>query len=452
MSLVANLETNLGVNPENNTPEIWSRDSLLRVLFLGTLMFVVFFISEHDPQMALVADFVTDIELQESWADGGNPLRRVGFLALAALGLIGMAFGKWGGFRLCVPVVLMAVYVVWCGATYTWSIDPPTTLRRFIVMLCCIVGCFGVSRYYQPREVIFSVVLAFGGFLLIAIAAEIYFGAFRPHHGGYRFAGTAHPNSQAAYLSMLCIALVTLAILDAKRRVIFLALLAVAFLFLFLTKSRTSALAMLFSLATIWFFQQSTRSLTLATALGTWAASFLVLLLLSTGIDPIADYYDVLMMGRAEETDGASLTGRMPLWQELASYIKHRPWQGHGFRAFWTARNINDIAETQEWVVSEAHSSYVEATLQVGLIGCLLMIAVAFATLWFAVVQYRITRQPEFLFIIGGVVFSVIRGFSESGLSGPTAFTSFLFVTMFAQRWNSSPDAIDLASDQPPNE
>ena len=80
------------------------------------------------------------------------------------------------------------------------------------------------------------------------------------------------------------------------------------------------------------------------------------------------------------------------------------------------------------------------------------MIAVAFATLWFAVVQYRITRQPEFLFIIGGVVFSVIRGFSESGLSGPTAFTSFLFVTMFAQRWNSSPDAIDLASDQPPNE
>jgi len=436
-------------NLENDGPAVWLEGVSLRVLFLGTLMFSVFFIAEHDPRMALMDNFVTDIEKQESWQGGGNPLRRLGFLACACLGLLSLLVGKWKGFRLCTPIVLMAAYVAWCGVSILWSIDPSTSVRRYIVMLCCIVGCVGLSRFYQPREVILSVVIAFGGYLVLGIGAEILFGTFKPYSGEYRFAGTVHPNSQAAYLAMLCMALVSLSVLDTKRRILFLGLLAFAFVFLVLTKSRTSTLAMIISLGAIWLVRQSANSLTLTSVFGLWVVSFAVLVLLSTGIDPIGDNYDVIMMGRAEETDGASLTGRLPLWQELATFIEHRMWQGHGFRAFWTARNINEIYATQEWVISEAHSSYVETTLQVGLIGCLIMISVAISTLWYGVKHYRITRQPEFLFIVGGVVFSLIRGFSESGLSGPTAFTSFLFVTVFAQRWNPTTDAPSLDAHAP---
>lgn len=140
-------------------------------------------------------------------------------------------------------------------------------------------------------------------------------------------------------------------------------------------------------------------------------------------------------MGRGEET-GSSLTGRLPLWQDLSVYIQSRPWQGHGYGAFWTPRHIYEIAVSQEWVISEAHSSYIDAVLQLGIIGAILLALTEIATFLFAAITFRITKQPAYLFLAGGTFFCLIRGFTESGLGDPAAISAFLFISLAAHTWN----------------
>ena len=70
-----------------------------KILFVAGLAFFVFLIAEHDPKMATLENFVQDIEDQESWAAGGNTLRRLAFLSCAGFGLAGLMMGQWHKFR-----------------------------------------------------------------------------------------------------------------------------------------------------------------------------------------------------------------------------------------------------------------------------------------------------------------------------------------------------------------
>lgn len=423
----------------------WVQHPFFRIAALGIACYCIFFIAEHNPTMAKIKNFVMDIEIQEEWSDGGNSLRRLAFLGCAGIGILGLLSGSWRGFRWCLPLFMAAVYVTWCGVSVAWSIDPGTTARRYVLVLCCVAGCIGATRFFTPREIILATVVTLTMFLFTGIAAELVFGAFRPYHGEYRFAGTLHPNSQAANLSILCIALFTLVRAKANGSFYFLCLLGFATIMLILTKSRTATLAMFVGVGAIWLVSQDNKRIVILGALGLWLVSVLGFLILATGFDPAAEYQDVLLMGRAEET-GSSLTGRLPLWSDLSAYISDRPWFGHGFGAFWDARHVYEVSVGQEWVISEAHSSYVESTLQVGLIGCGLMILTGLSALWFSVTNFRASGEPYFLFLLGGVIFCLIRSFSESGLSEPSGFSSALFLIVCSHCWKRSASPFSMFS------
>ena len=420
--------------------QIWGA----KVLLLAGFVFCLFFIAEHNLRMSTVENFVLDIELQESWASGGNSMRRIAFLGCAGLGAVGLMMGQWGRFRWNVPMVLFVAYLAWAGASVAWSIDPSATVRRYILMICCAIGCFGVSRFLSMEQVILAAVITTLGWFSIGLMAEIAFGAFRPHQGDYRFAGTLHPNLQATNLAILCLSSFTMAKTRPKFKWLFYGILAGAFCFLILTKCRTITAVLPFSIGVIWFVTQPAKQVVIGSMAGLWFVSACILGFLVIGFDPLSEYSELLLLGRSEET-GSSLTGRLPLWKDLSNYIVQRPWHGYGFGAFWTPRNIYDIALGQEWVISEAHSSYVDSALQVGLIGALLMIGVAVSTFFLTVAIYRRTHKPEYMFVIGGVVLCLIRGLTESGMGGPSGFSSSLILVMAAHSWNapSQNDASD---------
>ena len=143
------------------------------------------------------------------------------------------------------------------------------------------------------------------------------------------------------------------------------------------------------------------------------------------------------MLGRAEET-GSSLTGRLPLWEDLSVYLSQNPIKGYGFGAFWTPKHIYEIAVSQQWVISEAHSSYLDTALQLGIIGMVLFAAIGIGTFLFAAFLSRVTQDPAYLFLVGGVFFCLVRGFTESGLTGASPVTAFLFMALAAHSWNGS--------------
>ena len=414
----------------------WLFSPIAKTIFLTAIVAGTFF-SEQDITMSLTENFVADIEDQESWASGGNSLRRITFLGCAAIGMFSLLLGRGKTFRLNLPTALIAVYLLWAGASVAWSIDPATTVRRFSLVLCCAIGCFGFCKLIDVKDVVFAAVLVSLGYLALGIAAEVVFGTFRPHLGDYRFAGSMHPNIQAANLAMGSIAAYTMARVKPKLKLLFYGIFGLLFLFLLLTKCRSATAAVPVSLAVIWLASQPARNIVLGLVAGFWIVSFACLICLVSDYNPITENSEVLLLGRGEET-GSSLTGRLPLWQDLGEYISFRPWKGYGFKAFWNPRHISDIALSQEWVISEAHSSYVDTTLQLGIVGALLLSLTALSIFFFSAITFRKTLRPEYLFLVGGVFFCMVRGFTESGLNGASPVTAFLFLALAAHSWNAN--------------
>jgi len=430
----------MGVTTQNNgLMELLNRP-LTKVLFLACLVASIF-LPGHSINMILSENFVLDIDVQEKWSSGGNLHRRLAFLFCAAVGVISFLLGRGQRFRFNLPVVLIGIYVLWVGASITWSIDSPATIRRFALMLCSAIGCFGFSRFVKVKDVVLACVFLTIGLMLIGVGVEVFFGKFTPYRGAYRFAGTVHPNIQAATLAMGCIAAYTMTRIKPKLKTVFWGVFGLLFLFLVLTKCRSATLSVPVCIGVIWLAAQPTHKILLGAFVGFWFLSFAVLMCQITGFDPIAEYEEILLLGRKEET-GQSLTGRLPLWEDLSTYISLKPIQGYGFGAFWTPRHINDIAGSQQWVISEAHSSYFDTTLQLGIVGCGLMVLTALTTFFYSAITFRRTMKPEYLFLVGGTFFCIARGFTESRVNDPADVSTFLFLAIAAHSWSPAQETI----------
>ncbi len=426
-----------GEASEGRTLSSWLFSPVVLSIFMAIMIGGTFFVSEHTLAMSknIGDSFVAEIEDQEAWADGGNKLRQISFLSLAFVGAMSLVFGTTGRFRVNLPVVLIALYVLWAGASTTWSIDPGTTMRRYILVLCCVLGCFGFSRFLSVGDAALAAMLVAVGYLVVGIGAEIFYGSFRPHTGAYRFAGTVHPNIQAANLAMGCIAAYTMARIKPASQVTYYGIFGLLFLFLVLTKCRSATGAVPVALGIIWFAAQPIRNIVIGTICGVWLFATIVFICIISDFNPITANSDVLLLGRAEET-GSSLTGRLPLWEDLSAYLVRSPLKGFGFGAFWTPKHIYEIAVSQEWVISEAHSSYLDTALQLGIIGMAMFATIIVGTFLYASFLSRVTKDPAYLFLVGGVFFCLLRGFTESGLTGASPVTAFLFMALAAHSWN----------------
>ena len=421
----------------------WLSSPIVVMVLLSTLAFGFFYIADrHGFKIAQTENFVLDIEDQESWSSSGSADRQVAFLGVATLGVLSVLFGRGQTFRLNLPVVLIAIYVLWAGASFTWSIDQAVTAKRYILMLCCIIGCFGICRFVRVRDVVLMTVIVTLALLIVGIGAEIVFGRFKPWVSDYRFAGTLHPNIQSLNLGMGCIAAYTMTKVEPKFKLLFFGIFGLLFLSLVLTKCRSATLTVPVVIGIIWFTAQPTKFILAWGIAGLWLVSTIVFICLVSGYDPISEYQEVLLLGRGEET-GSSLTGRLPLWEDLFEYIAFRPMKGYGYSAFWNTRHIDDIAASQQWVISEAHSSYIEATLQLGVIGAVIMTLAAISTFFYAAITFRRTLRPEYLFIVGGVFLAMVRGLTEVGMSRPTGGLAFLFLALAAHSWHRPTKLID---------
>ena len=413
-------------------------------IFLAFVTGMTFFTSEHiiDISKNIGENFVEEIEDQEAWSEGGNKFRQISFLGCACIGALSLLLGRTGTFRPNVPVFLIAVYVLWMGASTTWSIEPGTTMRRYVLVICCVIGCFGFARFLRVRDAVLAAVFVSVGYLLVGVGAEIFYGAFRPHVGDYRFAGTVHPNIQAACLAIGCIAAYTMAKIEPGSKTTYYGIFCLLFLFLVLTKCRSATGAVPVALGIIWFASQPMRNIVVGSLIGFCALSTIVFVCIVSDYNPVTANQEVLLLGRGEET-GSSLTGRLPLWEDLLGFIARSPMKGYGFGAFWTPKHIYEIAVSQEWVISEAHSSYLDTALQLGIIGAVLMAAIVIGTFVYSAYLFRVTQEPAYLFLVGGVFFCLMRGLTESGLTGASQVTAFLFVALAAHSWNGERKSTD---------
>jgi exopolysaccharide production protein ExoQ len=398
---------------------------------IGLVIGLCFLATEHKTTVSVYDDFALSAEEMQTQAEGGNTIRRVAYLTLAAVGVFaGLgATGQWH-IRPVMRALLLAV-AVWPALSLAWTDDASLTLRRLFVYLFCVVGAWGLSRRLSPREYCQIAVCVCGVSLGLGVLTELAQGTFRPWSGGHRFAGTLHPNTQGLYLTTLCLAAYALLRTGSRRQHVLIAALLVGLLFVVLTKSRTSTAGVLLGLATLAFVRSRFPMLPLVGAMCVgWGVMGLALVGHLLQIDFISEIKQIALMGRAEQAE--SLTGRLPIWTELSRYVDERFWLGFGYEAFWTPDRIDRVSTAVEWGVREAHSAYLETILSVGAIGLGLLLALVTAGLLRGAWQFRIADDPRAGCVCALLTYGLLNSFTESGMTMPLFPTFWLGVGLWS--------------------
>jgi O-antigen ligase len=148
------------------------------------------------------------------------------------------------------------------------------------------------------------------------------------------------------------------------------AIIVLALVFLFFTKSKTS-MALLPLVLVVSSLMMRIRSPALGIALA--LSILLVFNTLSIGsmfFEPVRNLLDLVL------TD-STFTGRTEVWQFVLEHVFERPITGFGFAAFWGTPNVvYGMGEYAIWAntAGHAHSGYLDLALTVGMPGTALVV------------------------------------------------------------------------------
>ena len=99
--------------------------------------------------------------------------------------------------------------------------------------------------------------------------------------------------------------------------------------------------------------------------------------------------------------------------------MAERPLAGFGFNSFWIPNKIEDISESQSWAISVAHSTYLDLTLGIGLIGVTLCVAAVLFGLVRSLLLNAHYPALGYGFIAILLMFVLLHGLLESAFANP---------------------------------
>jgi O-antigen ligase len=303
-----------------------------------------------------------------------------------------------------------------------WSAHPEQSLRRGTLLVCVYVAALGLARQFSPREFLAMVFVISSSWFVFSIGLELALGRFQPTSENYRFSAIMHPNSQGVHAAILCLASVAI-LFDAARRHSFAGCtLLAASCALLLTRSRTALLALIAAIIVLWLARTGTRKLSWILVLAV-TVSGVALVAGFAGQDVENSVFDALLLGRNE--DVSSLTGRVPLWTALSDFALQRPLGGYGYGAFWDperTEQVADAAYVRGWNIPDAHSSYIDALLALGMIGAAALVVILALAIVRAVGRYRSEPNAANTFLLGLLTFGAVNALTESSLMEPSFF------------------------------
>jgi O-antigen ligase len=413
----------------------------------AAIVALAFFISEHDVNVSLHEAFTESAEEMAASASGGNPMRRLAFLMLGGMGVAMAAAAGKHPWRLNKPMAIAVLLLFgWSLASIFWSVDPSMCLRRQIVLVCWVVAAFGLARFFTLRQLCWMTMIVTATLATAGVLSELRLGTFRPWLPDHRFSGSLHPNSQGMLLGTLCLSSLALAFdLPAYRKRCLLVF-ACGFGLLLLTRSRTATGALLIASSVVASLQFSLRLKSGIAFTGLWLVGTAALLVMLLGVDLSDEMGRAVMLGRQQE-DADSLSGRFLIWPEVLHYIGKRPLAGYGYDSFWTADHIDAISARLQWGLREAHCTYLEIILSIGVVGLAFAMTAVLCGLATSIAEYVRSRNSLYAYVVGFIVFGLIDGLLESGM-GATSLTPFLGACVLLRMAVASDRASNLTKAQ----
>lgn len=349
---------------------------------------------------------------QYAMASQGSQLEAAVYLICGAtLVLNGFAGAQRQRYLSC--IIFLLPLFLYCLLSIKWSATPTVALSRFIQFLIVFLSVMSFVVSSGARKFIMltiytlipvvlidviSVFLVRGAVHIQDFYGEAIAGAWKGVH--------MHKNYAGAVTSILAILLVLN--LRKENRLIYLAALAIALLFLIGTRSKTSMLVAVICLIASYLYFLLIRKFSLDLIIVTIVTVVTAIVgLLVTNSSELAIFL----------SDGQNLTGRVELWQSMAKYIGEHPWNGSGFGSFWRVGVDSPILDlTYGWGArtGQAHNGYIDTIAVLGFPGAAV---VFFYFLLFPVyITIRSRRNIDFYAKIAIVIFifCIVYNISET--------------------------------------
>jgi len=358
------------------------------------------------------------IDSEEKFAKdvGAAPIgRQLGFAGLFVV--IGACWVMYRpNLRVDAPILLFLSLCVigFIVASLFWSTQRGETIREIIRILVFLLTGYSISRSMNSRTVCLFVLF----FLLFAVGLaagfDIVAGNFRPWRGDYRMQGTFHANELARQATLLAVgsfALMSHTSANRLWRIVFIFALVVVFL----TKSRTGLVSMGVGLIAVQMMKLNVSSSIGFASLGMFLAASGLLMFAILDSATKRSILGSSSMGR--EVEVGSLTGRIPLWEEVLDQSKNQYLLGGGYGAFWTTRRTQEMGDTLHWYPRHSHSIYIETLVNVGIVG--------FAMVFLAVLLY-LSKCYSKIWSGAGWQYGVFASFTIVGLVNGLAEAAFI--------------------------
>jgi exopolysaccharide production protein ExoQ len=360
----------------------------------------------------------------------GNPLDRLMILALAGLSIVVLLI-NWRELR----SILLRGAGVWLIAgiallSVLWSEHPDLTIRRSILFICSALIAAGIAAGVKDLSKFHR---AFSYFMSGIVVLNLIVIAALPHIGieelGAR--GIYSQKNVAGLVAMIAMLVIATAMATQCARTgawyFSLVMLILAFVFLVITKSKTSlglTVAVLALLGFLALIEKGGPVLVLGSVLCALFAGAIIL----AGV--AAFDFDLARITTAVFGD-ASFTGRDDLWAFVYRSATEHSLLGYGYGAYWDVGVGADpllriepgawLGDIAPGVINQAHNGYLDLWVQLGLPTMLLAVATVLFTIVFGfVASFLLPKwhrdRAALIAMIALLVVYLLHNFTETSL------------------------------------
>ncbi len=328
------------------------------------------------------------------------------------------------GFAQTMPLMLLLPVYALCSAL--WSQGPGTSLRSGFSLLVTTLFAFYLAERFNERqqmELLTLVGACVGMGSVIAALGWPEFGIdHQLHEGAWQGLFTQKNACAEATLFLLtpAFALPAIGRYGQTLRALYLAL---GLIIILMTQSRTGwAIALIYlgfagSLRVLRRFGR--KDLLPLTALFFVSAGAMVVGVLAYPLLVLS------MIGRS-----GSFSGRAQIWGAIVASILRRPLGGYGFDAFWSMLNgeATRVFSATGWVVTSAHSGFLNVALELGLVGLALVLFTLVQACRHAMAAFRPGHSGYIDWCIGTVFLTVLYNLDERTLMAPQYLPWILYI------------------------
>jgi len=415
----------------NNIIRSMSSDKILK--FIYPALFLIFFfgtpynirISEMGPNET---PDVVITHISEGFLGSRNLTRSIsliGLLLIAIFILLGRRRSELGinGFL----SVLIIAFISLSIFSVLWTDNISLTLKKIAVLVIFSVAALAIASRLSIFQITLLSYLICSTTLFLGIVCAISLRSFHPLSPDYRFAGVMFPNQEAINCTILIISAVALFLTTSRYRCLWLTSAIIALIFLIFTKSRTPFACVILTVG-MGLLMLGSKRLFLKWV---WIAIIIVLVLyFLIGDSVILSLKNVVFLWR-ENPHVPTLTGRIPLWENLLHFVAERPILGYGYNSFWITDRVLLVLRKTGFLLANSHNSYIEIMLSVGIPGLALFIISQVVAVKRAYIFISKFKKSEYLFFLLILTWMILHRMMES-LTVGTYFFIFLFFMIMA--------------------